>query len=238
MPVPTKLRQEKNIWVAASDGDLQRVQELVQSGLSANIPDPNTYTPMHAAASYGHVNVLEYLITQGGGDVNITDEDGDTPLYAVEEVATARWLVEHGADMNRRNSEGVSPAEHLRDDFPEVASYLDSVVSSEAPANTVSHPPATNHTPSQYAQNEASEELTSELMQSVQEIMQRAEAEGRDPDPELRVLVGRTVLQGVATGYELSVDPSERRDEGDDVREREGLHGAKRSRTDDSPETQ
>lgn len=72
-------------------------------------------------------------------------------------------------------------------------------------------------------------------MQGVQEIMQRAEAEGRDPDPELRVLVGRTVLEGVATGYGMSQDPSARRDEGDDVREREGLHGAKRSRTDDEP---
>lgn len=26
MPVPTRVRPEKNIWVAASDGDLERVQ--------------------------------------------------------------------------------------------------------------------------------------------------------------------------------------------------------------------
>lgn len=43
-----------------------------------------------------------------GGDVNITDEDGDTPLYTVEDVATARWLVEHGAVVDRTNGEGVS----------------------------------------------------------------------------------------------------------------------------------
>ena len=96
-------------------------------------------------------------------------------------------------------------------------------------------PTAINYTPSQHAQNIVTEELTSEMMQAVQEIMQRAEAEGRDPDPELRVLVGRTVLEGVAAGYEMSVDPSERREEGDDVREREGLHGSKRSRTDEGP---
>ena len=31
--------------------------------------------------------------------------------------------------------------------------------------------------------------------------MERAEAEGRDPEEELRQVVGRTVLEGVSTGY-------------------------------------
>lgn len=70
-------------------------------------------------------------------------------------------------------------------------------------------------------------------MIAVQDVMVRAEAEGRDPDPELRQLVSRTVLEGVVTGYGMSLAPEERRDDGDDLREREGLHGAKRSRTDD-----
>lgn len=47
-------------------------------------------------------------MTQTGGDVNITDEDGDTPLYTVEDVHTARFLVEHGAAVDRTNNEGIS----------------------------------------------------------------------------------------------------------------------------------
>jgi ankyrin repeat protein len=43
-----------------------------------------------------------------GGDVNVTDNDGDTPLYTVEDVPTARFLVEHGAIIARQNLEGVS----------------------------------------------------------------------------------------------------------------------------------
>lgn len=43
-----------------------------------------------------------------GGDVNITDNDGDTPLYTVETVETARFLVEHGAVVDRTNNEGIS----------------------------------------------------------------------------------------------------------------------------------
>lgn len=40
--------------------------------------------------------------------MNITDSDGDTPLYTVEDVRTAQWLVEHGAHVDIRNGDGVS----------------------------------------------------------------------------------------------------------------------------------
>jgi len=43
-----------------------------------------------------------------GGDVNVSDDDGDTPLYTVENVQTARFLVENGAIVARQNLEGVS----------------------------------------------------------------------------------------------------------------------------------
>lgn len=53
-------------------------------------------------------------------------------------------------------------------------------------------------------QDAASETLTSALMQSVQDIMQRVETDGRNPDKELRQVVSRAVLEGVLTGYEMS----------------------------------
>lgn len=45
--------------------------------------------------------------------MNVTDNDGDTPLYVVENVETARFLVEHGATINRQNDEGISVRETL-----------------------------------------------------------------------------------------------------------------------------
>ncbi|KIP05027.1 hypothetical protein PHLGIDRAFT_129141 [Phlebiopsis gigantea 11061_1 CR5-6] len=232
MPVPTRVQPERNIWVAAGDGDLARVQELIGQGLSPNVPDPNTYTPMHAAASYGHIQILEYLISQGG-DVNITDDDGDTPLYVVENVETARFLVEHGAVVDHQNLEGVSPAGCHAEEFPEVATYLESISPSTAATHTA---PSiqTNFVPSQHAQEQASEALTSSLMDSVQVIMERAEAEGRDPDAELREVVSRAVMQGMVTGYDMgnSTQDAERRG-GDD--EPDGVNGSKRSRTDNGP---
>ena len=40
--------------------------------------------------------------------MNVTDEDGDTPLYVVENIETARFLVERGATVARQNAEGIS----------------------------------------------------------------------------------------------------------------------------------
>ncbi len=112
-----------NIWIAASDGDLGRVSELVESGISPNAFDENTYTPIHAAASYGHIDVLELLLLHGG-DLNIADDDGDTPIYVVENVDTARWLLGHGAVIDRVNKEGVSPIQAIEEDWPLVADFL------------------------------------------------------------------------------------------------------------------
>jgi hypothetical protein len=156
--------------------------------------------------------------------VNITDGDGDTPLYTVETVETARFLVQHGAIVERTNNEGISvrfhvapvrpiaddtkPSEHLSEDFNEVAIYLQSTL---ATSPSINLSPVQPSPPSQHLQNVASEHLTSELMASVEGIIQRAEAEGRDPEEEIRQVVSRTVLQGVATGFDMSTIDSDRR---------------------------
>lgn len=44
---------EANIWVAASDGDIDRVQHLISSGAyEVNAQDDHGYTALHAASSY------------------------------------------------------------------------------------------------------------------------------------------------------------------------------------------
>lgn len=116
-----------NIWVAASDGQLDEVKKFIETdGLSPNAKDENGYTPVHAAASYGHMDLLRYLIDKGG-DINVTDEDGDTALHTVEELDVAKQLVEEfKADFKAKNSEGQTPFEKLQeeDEFPELIHYL------------------------------------------------------------------------------------------------------------------
>ncbi|CAM9022840.1 unnamed protein product [Wickerhamomyces anomalus] len=97
-----------NIWVAAADNDLETVQNYISTGqFSANSKDPNGYTPIHAAVSYGHVELLKYLIQQGG-DINTQDTEGDAPLHHVEDLQVAKLLKED-------------------DEFPEVVQYLRSL---------------------------------------------------------------------------------------------------------------
>jgi ankyrin repeat protein len=66
-------------------------------------------TPIHAAASYNHIALLKSLVGTHNGNPNITDHDGDTPLFFVETVETARCLVEElGADPSLKNNSGLT----------------------------------------------------------------------------------------------------------------------------------
>ncbi|KAG8688550.1 hypothetical protein FRC09_012856 [Ceratobasidium sp. 395] len=196
----------KNIWIAAGDGDLARVKELIEEqGMSPNAPDDVIgYTPMHAAASYGHLNILEYLIEKGG-DVNVTDEEGDTPLYAAESVTVAQFLFEHGAQVDVKNFEDISPAEATEEDFPEVAAYIRS--KSSLPQSPPEVEPS--------VQDQASEEMTAALIAETEEIITRAEREGRDPHDELTQAVGRTVLGGMAWAAQQQQDQERVQEERD-----------------------
>ncbi|KAJ3275326.1 hypothetical protein HDV01_000618 [Terramyces sp. JEL0728] len=102
----------ENIWVAASDGKIDDVERLIDSGFSPDVKDDNGYTPMHAAASYGHLSLINLLLSLGA-DINITDNDGDTPLHVACNLETVGLLVEKGADPKIRNGDNYLPIESL-----------------------------------------------------------------------------------------------------------------------------
>ncbi|KAJ9090922.1 hypothetical protein QFC19_009348 [Naganishia cerealis] len=234
---------EKNIWIAASDGDLERVKvrttpvvqhfpiltadvrceytgadrnaryvlteihtlavaEQSPLGMSPNAEDENTYTPMHAAASYAHLDLLEYLISKGG-DINHPDSDGETPLFTVESVQVAQWMIERGAKIDVRNHEGDTVAEYLFEDNPEVAMYIQSLlqpassstttaaITSDAAGATI---PTTN--PSAYQTEALTTSMTDDLISRTGEIMRDAEARGYNPDERLREVVSAALMDG------------------------------------------
>ncbi len=57
---------------------------------------------MHAAVSYGHVTVLQYLLA-AGGSLEIRDIDGDLPLHYCEDLTMFQFLLSLGANPTEVN---------------------------------------------------------------------------------------------------------------------------------------
>jgi hypothetical protein len=120
-------------WVAAADGNLpllQRALHLLNLTVAA-ADDNQGYTLLQAAASYGQIPVLTWLLSQvqakvaGVPDVtqlaNAVDRDGDSALHYAGTAATARFLVvEAGIDVRLRNSVGLTALEAKRRELEEI----------------------------------------------------------------------------------------------------------------------
>mmetsp|Transcript_73194 Transcript_73194/g.214550 ORF Transcript_73194/g.214550 Transcript_73194/m.214550 type:complete len:222 (-) Transcript_73194:84-749(-) len=105
----------ENVWTAASDGDIPRVEELMAlDGFTPTSADENGYTPVHAAASWARVELLQLLLNRDAAAVNVKDSDGDTPLHHVANASELEesqvkevvgLLLAHRADPTLVNGE-------------------------------------------------------------------------------------------------------------------------------------
>lgn len=202
-----------NIWVAAADNQVDIVQSHLDLGnFTPNSKDPNGYTPIHAAASYGHINLLKLLI-QNGGDINIQDNEGDTPLHHVEDLATATIMVEElKADYKLKNSEGQTPAEYIEEDgeLPELAQYLRSLAHDQPQSASVLDalpvPGEIDGHQIRYTMEENQGEFSSQRRQQLEEIMKT-----ENPDEALREFVTSAITEGLANYKGESEEPSAKR---------------------------
>ena len=119
-------RMSSNWWTAASDGDLDRMQELLAAGevTDVNVGDEQGYTALHAAASYAHEGVLQMLLSQGA-NVEVCDADGDRPIHYCETPFAAETLVAAGAQVDAQNGEGETVMDKaVEDGYEELVAYL------------------------------------------------------------------------------------------------------------------
>lgn len=116
-----------NIWVAAADNKIDLVKSHIESGkYTPNSSDPNGFTPIHAAASYGNIELLKYLLTNGGNP-NIQDSDGDTPLHHCESLDVIKLLInEFNANYRLKNNDGLNVKDYFieEDEFPDIIEFL------------------------------------------------------------------------------------------------------------------
>ncbi|KAI8096612.1 ankyrin [Halteromyces radiatus] len=189
-----------NIWVAAGDGQLERVKELLENGMDANIRDDFGYTPIHAAVSYNQKEMLEYLLNHGG-DINVEDLDKDTPLYVCETVDMAKFMLDRGADASHKNSDGVTAAWSANEEgWKEVAQFLATitgeVLEDDQPTDDLAYiQRESDAQPDEQLEDEASQEA---FAQQVEQVMRNIQEQGGVHDEEeLREVVTKMVLSEV-----------------------------------------
>ncbi len=86
-------------------------QSILENGEDINAQDKDGVTHLHYAATYGYVEIAEYLI-DNGADVDAQDKDGVTPLhYAAAKSAkeSVKLLIKRKANINAQDKDGHTP---------------------------------------------------------------------------------------------------------------------------------
>jgi len=71
------------LFFAISEGHVERAEELLAAGVDPNFRDYELRCPLHIAAGFGKINLIQMLVDKGG-DVNALDHWGRTPLTQAE----------------------------------------------------------------------------------------------------------------------------------------------------------
>ncbi|MDP1680487.1 MAG: ankyrin repeat domain-containing protein [Burkholderiales bacterium] len=85
------------LMIAAGDGDLMRLEELLASGSDVNVRSGIGTTALMYAAKNGHAKVVEALLA-AGANVNVISEKGSTAWHLAEKshhFAIVRLLTSH-----------------------------------------------------------------------------------------------------------------------------------------------
>jgi len=112
--------------LAAYLGDMAKMKEAIERGLSIDSRDESGFTLLHAAAKGGQTETVKFLLA-GGADVNAKADDGGTPLHLTAEEGNpdvAKVLIAKGADLKAKDNRGSTPlhvsATYDRKDVAEV----------------------------------------------------------------------------------------------------------------------
>ncbi|XP_059472866.1 inversin isoform X2 [Neocloeon triangulifer] len=100
------------LW-AASAGSADAVLSLINAGAAVEAADKDGLTALHCAASRGHTECLETLITLCGADVNVIDNHGCTALFYAVTLGHAdctHLLLNFGANCNTQDRRGRTAA--------------------------------------------------------------------------------------------------------------------------------
>ncbi len=93
------------LYLAAEQGDLQTVTQLIANGASVDARDNCRWTPFMRAAQNGHLDVVKILLN-AGADINAIDKDGYDALIATvitHQTVMMNYLLAQGLHMNTQD---------------------------------------------------------------------------------------------------------------------------------------
>jgi len=204
-----------NTLILAVDNPAQVLLRLRENPALASMQDEHGYSLLHAAASYGHPDLLRALVNEFDVKVDMKDEDGETALFVVETVECAKTLVEElHANLAIRAFDGKTPRERLaeEDDFPQVAVYLrlkelevqvNGVPESEAETDDTiaNHPPPVPEGISldigAMTPDEEGEVVDPEFRRRIEELASRPDFNGEAGQAALRALISDAIGGGL-----------------------------------------
>ncbi|KAJ5689736.1 hypothetical protein N7462_004128 [Penicillium macrosclerotiorum] len=218
---------QPNPYLLACDNPSALLELLRANPALASSQDEHGYSLLHAAASYGHIDLLRALVKEFNVNVNLLDEDGETCLFVVETPRIARCLVEElGVDYNKTNDEGATAHEKMEadDEFPQVAAYLREVIGAPAAAATANGAPGPLNAPppipgnmqvnigtmSEQEANAGQAEVDPEFKRRIDELAAREDFHSEAAQSQLRELVMDAIA---GSSIETSERESRRRTE-------------------------
>ncbi len=86
------------------------VHLLLQHNADVNVRNGSQRTPLHMASRAGSARVVQLLL-EHGANVNALDNSHETPLHDTSDLAVARILLGHGADIHIRGQRNRTPVQ-------------------------------------------------------------------------------------------------------------------------------
>jgi len=103
---------ETRLHSAAVKGDVTAARMWLEKGANANTVDNAGWSPLHEAAIMGCQELVKLLLDYRANPNIHAQENNVTPLHDAASngfMAVAVTLVSYGADLNARNSQGLTP---------------------------------------------------------------------------------------------------------------------------------
>ena len=126
-------KQNNPFLYASKEGYIDIVKLTIDAGTNIKETNHSGNTALIAAAERGHVEVVKELLNRTQIDVNYKNDHGGTALLETivlgngseNHKQVVQLLIDHGADVNMANREGIAPLQHAeKRGFKEIVNML------------------------------------------------------------------------------------------------------------------